>query len=317
MPTPTRRQTVPHRDPTPTAQTADALLTKLSRSGGDSEPASPAMDQVVAFLREALAGGRRPTNELLEQAGTEGISKAALKRARLEAGVAVTRDGRRHGRWVWSLPLPVNASAKRLTAAEWSSLRRGVGSVLRQHYPRRDRLIVVATVRHEPVAPARLHAADDPLLHGGRGGVHLCDGDFDRSAADLLIHVKIPGVIQQITRDKTRGQVILGPQRHGSRVRGILRIPLQVEPIALLYRGFEQPLDPRIEVADAMGKKVSLVATVTDQVGFSEDLDRVGHPPAAAASEDVQVVGGIGIQIQPSDELAKVRPSTIHDPVGE
>lgn len=93
----------------PTAETADALLARLSASGvgggGSGGGGRPGLrfGEAVGFLRAALAGGGESFTALGERAEAEGISKATLKRARYEAGVSVTREGGRHGRWVWKL----------------------------------------------------------------------------------------------------------------------------------------------------------------------------------------------------------------------
>ncbi|MEM1108933.1 MAG: AAA family ATPase [Planctomycetota bacterium] len=129
-PTGRRKETKITWDPHPTQESADALLSRLSRTpsaaGSGGGVASPAMDEAIGFLREALSNGGQPINDLMGKANALGISKATIKRARHEAGVAVTREGGRHGRWVWSLnssatldqPKTDTDSAKEITPAD-------------------------------------------------------------------------------------------------------------------------------------------------------------------------------------------------------
>lgn len=112
-----RRETKIMWDTHPTQDTADALLQKIQHQSAPSSPRpTPAMDEAVAFLQDALAEQGKPVNELSAQAQALGISMATLKRARHEAGVLVTREGGRHGRWVWCLDH--SHKAKEITASD-------------------------------------------------------------------------------------------------------------------------------------------------------------------------------------------------------
>lgn len=61
-----------------------------------------ALEEAVAFLREALAGGPRPSAELVAAAREAAISEGTLRRAKAQLGKSVV--AKREGRgWVWSL----------------------------------------------------------------------------------------------------------------------------------------------------------------------------------------------------------------------
>jgi hypothetical protein len=117
-----RTQTRVVWDAEPTQESADALLARLARASASDAAGgrpTPALDEAVAFLKQALAEGGLPMTRLQESAEAMGISKATLKRARHEAGVAVRREGGRHGHWVWALPQSDPAAdAKRLTPGD-------------------------------------------------------------------------------------------------------------------------------------------------------------------------------------------------------
>jgi len=61
------------------------------------------MEEAQMFLREALAEGARPAEEVKAEATAVGISHATLRRARLDLGIVVVKGGNR-GPWTWALP---------------------------------------------------------------------------------------------------------------------------------------------------------------------------------------------------------------------
>lgn len=61
------------------------------------------LEEAQLFLREALAEGARPAEEVKAEATAAGISHATLRRARLDLGVVVVKGGNR-GPWTWALP---------------------------------------------------------------------------------------------------------------------------------------------------------------------------------------------------------------------
>jgi hypothetical protein len=85
----------------PTHESADALLSRLSRSSGQDAAPSPKTDEAAAWVRDQLKGGPVPSRELEQSAQEAGISQRTLKRARASMGVGVTKraDG-----WVCELP---------------------------------------------------------------------------------------------------------------------------------------------------------------------------------------------------------------------
>ena len=91
----------------PTPETADALLTRLSRPASDAAP-SPKTDEAVAWLKEQLSTGAMSSSALEQSARQAGISLRTLKRARSALGVRVHKkaDG-----WVCSLPDTKDAGA--------------------------------------------------------------------------------------------------------------------------------------------------------------------------------------------------------------
>lgn len=63
-----------------------------------------ALNAVRAWLRQALAAGPRPAQEMLAAAEASRISEIALKRARRAEGVIARKERGRHGCWIWTLP---------------------------------------------------------------------------------------------------------------------------------------------------------------------------------------------------------------------
>lgn len=78
----------------------------LAASGSDSE--SSAQAEAIAFLRETLVDGPKPSKEIQKEARDTGISEATLRRARRTIGVAARSRGKTGKRgaelWEWSLP---------------------------------------------------------------------------------------------------------------------------------------------------------------------------------------------------------------------
>lgn len=78
----------------PKAETSESAV---QRSSGGS-----AVEEAIAFLREALAGGARSTAELVEACVARGLSQATLRRAKAQMGDEV--QAKRSGRgWAWQL----------------------------------------------------------------------------------------------------------------------------------------------------------------------------------------------------------------------
>lgn len=85
----------PAEDPGPKVQTSVPAAAREA-------PAASALESAVVFLREVLAGGARPTADLIAAAKEAGISQGTLRRAKAQLGEGVT--ARREGKgWVWSL----------------------------------------------------------------------------------------------------------------------------------------------------------------------------------------------------------------------
>jgi len=83
--------------------TANALLA-IPASGEEQSERQEAKD----FLRELLAQGPVPANEVHATARQAGISEMTLRRAKNEIGVVAKKDGFQ-GQWLWGLPSNVNA----------------------------------------------------------------------------------------------------------------------------------------------------------------------------------------------------------------
>ena len=82
--------------------TAEALLAPAK-----SEEEKSAVDEAADFLREALADGPRPAEEILKEARKAGIAERTLNRAKAQLGVRTKRIGepgkRGGGTWHWYL----------------------------------------------------------------------------------------------------------------------------------------------------------------------------------------------------------------------
>jgi len=83
----------------PVDMTADEALAWQNETGGGRS----ALDEAIAWLRNALASGPRPGQEIKKEAEKEGISRRELRKAQTRLGVTVGPDGFR-GPWVWQLP---------------------------------------------------------------------------------------------------------------------------------------------------------------------------------------------------------------------
>lgn len=81
--------------------TADQALADAER--GNAEP--NAIDAATEWLRESLAAGPMPADDVQAGAKAESFSRRTLTRAKAALGVKSTRQGFGNGsRWVWSLP---------------------------------------------------------------------------------------------------------------------------------------------------------------------------------------------------------------------
>jgi len=72
----------------------------------DSETPT-AVNEAEDWLREALAGGPRPSDDLQKEAKREELSWSTVKRAKKKLGVTAKRestDSSGAGRWVWTMP---------------------------------------------------------------------------------------------------------------------------------------------------------------------------------------------------------------------
>ena len=88
-------------DAYPTRESADALLTRLSRARYNDAAASSKLEEAADWLRDELKNGPVASNELSDAAEARGYSHATLKRARQAVGAeAVKQDN------IWSVQLP-------------------------------------------------------------------------------------------------------------------------------------------------------------------------------------------------------------------
>jgi hypothetical protein len=84
----------------PTIHTAASLLSQPA-----VEPEPSAVEEAMAFLRDALREGERLAEEVKQEGRVLDISPPTLKRARERLGVKSRREGfGRSGRWLWQLP---------------------------------------------------------------------------------------------------------------------------------------------------------------------------------------------------------------------
>lgn len=75
----------------------------LFASVDEKEDAAPALKEAKQYIRDALADGPRPSQELEQEALKGGIKKATLRRARIALGVICSKR-KFNGVWEWSLP---------------------------------------------------------------------------------------------------------------------------------------------------------------------------------------------------------------------
>lgn len=64
---------------------------------------TPQLDEAKKFVRDVLKDGPVEASELLEQAQKAGIAQKTLNRAKKDLGIFPSREGGRHGRWMWDL----------------------------------------------------------------------------------------------------------------------------------------------------------------------------------------------------------------------
>ena len=85
-----------------TDHTANQLLAMLSDDRGERRDA---VEEAVSFLEDALGAGPRPTRDVLRDARANGISEAAIRRARKALGITAQKAGF-GGDGPWCLTLP-------------------------------------------------------------------------------------------------------------------------------------------------------------------------------------------------------------------
>src|SRR5215213_1528459 len=66
-------------------------------------PPRSVIDEVRAWLREALAAGPRPASELREEATALGIGRSSLYAARNAEDITIAKERTAQGRWIWTL----------------------------------------------------------------------------------------------------------------------------------------------------------------------------------------------------------------------
>jgi putative DNA primase/helicase len=69
----------------------------------EGEDAAPALNEAKQFIRDALADGPKPSQELEKEALKGGVKKATLRRARVALGVICSKR-KFNGVWEWRLP---------------------------------------------------------------------------------------------------------------------------------------------------------------------------------------------------------------------
>jgi putative DNA primase/helicase len=67
-------------------------------AGGDSAKA-----QAIAFLRDALADGSKPANEVAALAADAGYSQRTVRRAREALQIKPSKKTGANGEWIWAL----------------------------------------------------------------------------------------------------------------------------------------------------------------------------------------------------------------------
>lgn len=90
-----------------TEHTANQLLAMLSDDRGERRDA---LEEAADYLRDALAGGPRPTRDVLRDARAHGISEAAIRRARKTLGITAQKSGF-GGDGPWCLTMPDHPKA--------------------------------------------------------------------------------------------------------------------------------------------------------------------------------------------------------------
>ena len=83
-----------------------ALTDEFSSSSTteDRRPRHSELDRAVAWVQGALANGPVPSQQLLAQAQTAGISERCFNRARARLGVIATKEQKIGGCWMSALP---------------------------------------------------------------------------------------------------------------------------------------------------------------------------------------------------------------------
>ncbi len=90
------------------AWTGPCHMTAVEILGSASNAAHSPREEAEEFLRVSLAGGRRPTKEILEEAKEQGVAERTLKRAKRDLNVRAGRHSagnKGSGQWYWELPL--------------------------------------------------------------------------------------------------------------------------------------------------------------------------------------------------------------------
>ena len=94
-------QTAVQWEQTPTNESADALLDRLSRPRVDAAASASKLDEAASWLREQLHDGPVPSKALEQAAQRSGYSRRTLVRARGALGAQAVREGE-----TWSVALP-------------------------------------------------------------------------------------------------------------------------------------------------------------------------------------------------------------------
>jgi len=83
----------------PMEGTSNAILSEV-----EGEKSGGALDEAVSFLRDLLAGGEMPVQEIMSVATSAGFSSRTIIRAKKESKVESRKVGGMLGSWVWALP---------------------------------------------------------------------------------------------------------------------------------------------------------------------------------------------------------------------
>jgi hypothetical protein len=81
-------------------QHVEITANEAMQAAGGSSVAQEAKE----FLREKLESGPKKAEDLIEEAGQEGIGVRTLKRIKKELGIRSRREGGSSGTWFWELP---------------------------------------------------------------------------------------------------------------------------------------------------------------------------------------------------------------------